>query len=73
MESDGWVVQCKLLQNCSLQALTELVEETHALAQAKGKRGMVCIKVRRGKGKPSPILCVLTSEQWRSVNEEASA
>lgn len=50
-----WVQgQCKLVKTLSLEALTKLAEEND----------IVCVKVRRGRGRPSPALVVLTFETY---------
>lgn len=62
--------QCKLVKSLSLEALTKLVEEVDELANKSNKSGVVCVKVRRGKGKASPGLVVMSFTQWaRFVNE----
>jgi hypothetical protein len=52
--------QCKLVKNLSLEALTRLAEEKDV--------DVVCVKVRRGKGKPSPTLVVFTEENYRRLH-----
>lgn len=59
-EGEHVVGQCKLVQRLSLEELTCLAEEVDQLAAAKGKVGVVAVKVRRGSGSPSPMLIVLT-------------
>ena len=78
--SDRFVAQCKLVQRMSLEELTALVESidrqaVKAMEAAVGdaipaesyKLGLVCVKVRRGKGKPSPTLVVMTSDTFKSL------
>ena len=65
VESLQHVVQCKERKSLSLEALTQLVEEIEQIATAKGKQGLVAVKVRRGKGKQSPILIVQSAIQWK--------
>jgi len=70
--SDRFVAQCKLVSRMSLEELTALVEATdraatnHDLTKPP-KHGLVCVKVRRGKGRPSPTLVVMTSETFKSL------
>lgn len=64
--SSGSVLgQCKLTKNLSLEALTQLAEEVQVEATKTGRLGVVCVKVRRGKGKDSPIMVVMTEAMWR--------
>lgn len=64
--SSGSVVgQCKLTKNLSLEQLTALAEEVTVEAMKSSRLGVVCVKVRRGSGKNSPILVVMTEEMWR--------
>ena len=64
VESQEWAGQCKIVAECSLEALTKMVEETQAVAAKKGKRGVLLIRVKRGRGVKAPTLAVLTSETW---------
>ena len=66
-ESDRFIVQCKLLKACSLEALTQLVEQADADGARRGKHGLVAVKVRRGCGKPSPALIVMTARTFASL------
>ncbi len=52
--------QCKLVKTLSLEALTKLAEESGI--------DVVCVKVRRGRGKPSPMLVVFTEESYRKLH-----
>ena len=61
VEAAGFVAQCKLVKQLSLEALTRLVEEAEREGAARGKAGVVAVKVRRGGGRPSPVLLVLTA------------
>jgi hypothetical protein len=66
-ESEWAIGQCKLVKVLSLEQLTSLAEEMQAEGSNKNKLGVVCVKVRRGRGKPSPTLVVMTStmfEEW---------
>ena len=68
VESDEYVVQCKERKTLSLEALTQLVEEIEGIAATKGKQGIVAVKVRRGTGRPSPILFIQSGTQWYKQN-----
>jgi len=52
--------QCKLVRVLSLEALTKLAEESGV--------DVVCVKVRRGSGKASPMLVVFTEENYRRLH-----
>jgi hypothetical protein len=71
-ESDKYVVQVKERKSLSLEQLTQLVEEVEAIGKAKGKQGLVAVKVRRGPGKYSPILIVQSAEQWKQRTTPSS-
>lgn len=49
--------QCKLVKRMSLEQLTQLAEQND----------VVCVKIRRGSGRASPALVVLTFEQWKRL------
>lgn len=73
VESACCVVQAKLVKTMSLEALTQLAERVDREALAKGKIGLVAIKVRRGQGRASPMLIVTTGTTWRMVRSIISA
>jgi hypothetical protein len=52
--------QCKLVKTLSLEALTKLAEEPGV--------DVVCVKVRRGAGKPSPALVVMTFDNYQRLH-----
>jgi hypothetical protein len=66
-ESDWAIGQCKLVKTLSLEALTKLAEEMEAEGRKKCKVGIVCTKVRRGSGKTSPTLIVMTEESMKAL------
>jgi len=72
-ESATAIGQVKLVKTLSLNALTELAEEMEREALPKQKAGVVVVKVRRGKGRPSPILVVVTATVWEAINGKANA
>jgi hypothetical protein len=67
-ESDGYVAQAKLVKTCSLAALTALAEMVERQAALKNKAGVVAIKLRRGRGRSSPMLLVVTAATWERMN-----
>lgn len=54
--------QCKLVKTLSLEALTKLAEEKDV--------DVVCVKVRRGRGCPSPGLVVMTFDKFQEFYGE---
>lgn len=70
-ESDSYIAQCKLVKTCSLEALTQLAEMVERQAAVKQKAGVVAIKVRRGPGKASPTLMVVTAATWERLHGTA--
>lgn len=71
MESSTVVAQCKLVRCLSLEALTQLAEEAERQATSKFK--VVAVKIRRGRGRPSPMLVVCTEGVWRALSGGAAA
>lgn len=74
-EGPSAVGQCKLVKSLSLDQLTELADEVASAGQKKGKLGVVCAKVRRGHGHKSPMLVVMTADQfdeWFSMRERST-
>lgn len=63
-KSDKYVVQVKERKSLSLEQLTQLVEEIESIGKSKGKQGLVAVKVRRGSGRHSPILIVMSEDAW---------
>lgn len=59
------VWQTKEVKKLSLEALTQLAEEMQVMGESLGKCGSVCVKVRRGRGKKSPWLVVMTDDMFR--------
>lgn len=68
-EGPTTVAQCKLVTRLSLEELTQLAEVAAAQGTAKGKLGVVAVKVRRGVGHPSPGLIVMTTETFRRLRD----
>lgn len=73
VESPHYVVQVKHRRSLSLEQITQLVEEIETIGRTKGKKGLVVVKVKRGRGKPSPLLVIQTAEQWKWNREEQRA
>jgi hypothetical protein len=68
VESPTVIAQCKLVKRLSLESLTQLAELAERQAMGKFKAGVVAIKVRRGHGRFSPTLVVMTEHVWRQMN-----
>ena len=63
-ENKHVVGQCKLTKNLSLEKLTQLAEEMDVVGHHTDRLGVVCTKVRRGRGKESPMLITMTRRQF---------
>jgi hypothetical protein len=72
IEGPTYVGQVKLVRRCPLEQLTQLVEMVERQARVKHKNGVVAIKVRRGRGKPSPVLMVVSADTWERMHRAAS-
>ena len=70
-ETPGAIGQCKLVKRLSLEALSRLAEEMEREALPRLKAGVVVVKVRRGRGRPYPLLVVCTEAVWRHLNGPA--
>lgn len=66
VESDTLSGQCKLVKNMPLAELSRQVVQIEAAAKKKGKRGVLFIKHRNGRGNPTPLLVIMTEENWCS-------
>jgi len=51
--------QCKIVKRMSLEAMTSLAEEQGV--------DVLCLKVRRGRGRPSQPLVVMTFEKFQAT------
>lgn len=63
VEGAGLVAQCKLVRRLSLGELSELAEQV-ARDAGPTRTGVVAVKLRRGRGRPTPILIVQTAAEW---------
>src|SRR3990167_1868706 len=70
--SDSAIAQCKLVRVLSLEKLTQLAEEVEREAAPQFKAGVVAVKLRRGRGRPSPTLLIVTEATWRRMNGSAT-
>lgn len=68
IEGPTYVGQVKLVKKCPLEQLTQLVEMVEQQAAIRQKNGVVAIKVRRGRGRPSPVLMVVTAATWERMH-----
>ena len=66
IETPLYVVQVKERKALSLEILTQLVEEMESIGKQRSKKGLVAVKVCRGKGRASPILIVQSATQWKA-------
>ena len=53
------------------QPSARLAEEVAREALPKQKAGVVCVKLRKGKGTRSPMLVVCTADVWRALHGDA--
>lgn len=68
--ASAWAVgQCKNVKTLSLNELTHLAEEMAQIGLAENKLGVVCAKVRRGRGRESATLVVMTDRVWKWLLE----
>lgn len=70
LEGLNVVGQAKLVKRLSLEALTQLAEQAQRDGDVKKKAGVVAVKVRRGSGRASPMLVVMTETSWRLMHGE---
>ena len=66
-EGPRFVAQCKLVKSLSLEQATQLVEAITAEGLKVGKLGIVGVKVRRGVGKESPIVVMMSGETFAKI------
>ena len=71
-EADGYIGQVKHRKALSLEAITQLAEQADRDGVRRQKVGVVVLKVRRGAGRKSPLLVVLTEQSWRLLNGPAA-
>jgi hypothetical protein len=64
VENQDVVAQCKLVQELSLAELTRLVVAIETVAKTRGKRGVVFVKLRAGRGHETPLLAVVDASRW---------
>lgn len=67
IESDRFVIQAKHVKTMSLGAMTRLALQAEADAKKCGKIGVCAAKLRLGFGKRSPILFLMTSEEFKRL------
>ena len=70
-ESATALGQCKLVKTLSLASLSALAEEVAREALPKHKFGVVCVKLRAGQGRATPMLVVCTAENWQAMHGDA--
>lgn len=69
VESPRYVVQVKHRRSLSLAKITKLVEQMHIVGRSKGKHGLVVVKLKKGRGKPSPMLVIQLADEWKVLND----
>jgi hypothetical protein len=71
--SERYFGQCKLLSidtHVTLPALSKIVQELDEIAAKEGKRGVVFVKMKAGKGHPTPILVVQSAAAWKEEHRD---
>jgi hypothetical protein len=68
VEGPTVVAQCKHVARMSLEQLSQLAEVSEKQGLVKQKTGVVAVKVRRGHGRQSPVLIVMTEAMWRYMH-----
>jgi hypothetical protein len=64
VKGETFLGQCKETKTLSLAQMTDLVMEIEAEAEKVGKRGVLFVKLRSGKGSATPLLCVMSEKNW---------
>lgn len=73
-EGPLFVAQCKLVRRMSLEDLTRLAVTARAQAQAKGKVGVVAVKLSGCAGNVRrPALFILHEDDWRDLHGPSEA
>ncbi len=67
VESDRYVAQVKLVKTCSLASLEALAVEMERLGAEKSKVGLVVVKLRAGRGRPTKALVILTEAAFLAL------
>ena len=62
--SETILASCKLRKTFGLNALAEEAERMEREARGTLKIGIVAVKPRRGSGRKSPVLIVMTAGEW---------
>lgn len=68
VEGPTVIAQCKLVKVLSLNALADEAEQIARRSAGTLKTGVVAVKPRRGSGRRSPILIVMTAEEWTRMH-----
>lgn len=67
-EGPLFVGQCKHVKHMTLTQLSDLAESVAKEAAPKFKAGVVVVQQRRGRGRTSPVLVVMTAETFTSLH-----
>jgi hypothetical protein len=71
VESGTVVAQCKERATISSPEVVRLVAEMDALGFTKGKVGVLFLRLKSGRGTPSPGMVVMTHRVFAQLLEEA--
>jgi len=66
-EGPRFVGQSKYVARMSLSELTDLAQEVEEIGREKAKAGVVTVKLKRGRGKLTPRLVVVTESVWKEL------
>jgi hypothetical protein len=67
VEGQELLAQCKLVSRLSLAELTKLAEIASQDGRLRGKVGIAAVKLKAGKGHPTPGLVVMTFDEFRHL------
>lgn len=72
VEGQTCVAQCKHVRALPLNALCDLAETAQKQGDQRFKAGLVIVKNRRGAGRKSTTLVVMTAATFRQLHGEAA-
>jgi len=71
VEGPSVIIQVKHRRILSLCALEALAVEAAAVGRTRGKLGVLVVKRRAGRGRPTPRLVVMTDHAWEECGRSA--
>ena len=70
VEGPSVIIQVKHRRILSLGALEALAVEAADIGRARGKLGIVVVKRRAGRGRPTTRMVVMTEAAWRLLHRD---